>query len=202
MTFTEAAAHVLRLVGKPLHYKEITDVAIERDLLSHVGKSPEVTMGARLAAVVKKDPKDNPLVRVKPGVFALRDWDQTVIESGLADRTPALERIAKLGVGADEEAVAAEAGGPDAGAFPRGGQRAGGDGRFEPGSIPGEQRGEEATQHDELRPEDVDGVAERAAEYHLLAGQFGMHCRVGRRQDGRFEVGFVGGAAAEDGQQP
>jgi hypothetical protein len=105
MTFTEAAAHVLRLVGKPLHYKEITDVAIERDLLSHVGKSPEVTMGARLAAVVKKDPKDNPLVRVKPGVFALRDWDQSVIDSGLADRTPALERLAKLGVGAEEEAA-------------------------------------------------------------------------------------------------
>src|SRR5690606_23343473 len=110
MTFTEAAAHVLRLVGKPRHYKEITDVAIERDLLSHVGKSPEVTMGARLAAVVKKDPKDNPLVRVKPGVFALRDWDQSVIESGLADRTPALERLAKLGVGSEEEvAVASEA---------------------------------------------------------------------------------------------
>jgi hypothetical protein len=110
MTFTEAAAHVLRLVGKPLHYKEITDVAIERDLLSHVGKSPEVTMGARLAAVVKKDPKDNPLVRVKPGVFALRDWDQSVIESGLADRTPALERLAKLGVGSEEEvAVVSEA---------------------------------------------------------------------------------------------
>jgi hypothetical protein len=110
MTFTEAAAHVLRLVGKPLHYKEITDVAIERDLLSHVGKSPEVTMGARLAAVVKKDPKDNPLVRVKPGVFALRDWDQSVIESGLADRTPALERLAKLGVGSEEEAaIASEA---------------------------------------------------------------------------------------------
>jgi hypothetical protein len=106
MTFTEAAAHVLRLVGKPLHYKEITDVAIERDLLSHVGKSPEVTMGARLAAVVKKDPKDNPLVRVKPGVFALRDWDQTVIDSGLADRTPALERLAKLGVGSEEETSA------------------------------------------------------------------------------------------------
>src|SRR3954468_12859177 len=104
MTFTEAAAHVLRLVGKPLHYKEITDVAIERDLLSHVGKSPEVTMGARLAAVVKKDPKDNPLVRVKPGVFALRDWDQGVIDSGLADRTPALERLAKLDVNREDGA--------------------------------------------------------------------------------------------------
>ena len=96
MTFTEAAAHVLRLVGKPLHYKEITDVAIEKDLLSHVGKSPEVTMGARLAAVVKKDQKDSPLIRVKPGVFALRDWDQAMIDAGLSDRTPALERLANL----------------------------------------------------------------------------------------------------------
>src|SRR4051812_33098909 len=112
MTFTEAAAHVLRLVGKPLHYKEITDVAIERDLLSHVGKSPEVTMGARLAAVVKKDPKDNPLVRVKPGVFALRDWDQAVIDSGLADRTPALERLAKLETSKPEGAASVESAGP------------------------------------------------------------------------------------------
>jgi restriction endonuclease Mrr len=99
MTFTEAAAQVLRLVGKPLHYKEITDVAIEKNLLSHVGKSPEVTMGARLAALVKKGDKENPLVRVKPGVFALREWDTSTIEKGLADRTPALERIAANGGG-------------------------------------------------------------------------------------------------------
>ncbi|MCA9631869.1 MAG: restriction endonuclease [Myxococcales bacterium] len=95
MTFTEAAAQVLRLVGKPLHYKEITDVAIEKNLLSHVGKSPEVTMGARLAAVVKKEDESTPLVRVKPGVFALRDWDQATIDRGLADRTPALEYLSK-----------------------------------------------------------------------------------------------------------
>ena len=123
MTFTEAAAQVLRLVGKPLHYKEITDVAIEKNLLSHVGKSPEVTMGARLAALVKKAEKDNPLVRVKPGVFALREWDDKAIKAGLADRTPALQLLADNGseegadqqeakpgeeVSADAEAVEAE----------------------------------------------------------------------------------------------
>src|SRR5450432_3878349 len=75
MTFTEAAAEVLRVAGKPLHYKEITELAIEQNLLSHVGKSPEVTMGARLAALLKKEDKTNPIVRVKPGVFALREWD-------------------------------------------------------------------------------------------------------------------------------
>lgn len=74
MTFTEAAAEVLRIAGKPLHYKEITELAIEKNLLSHVGKSPEVTMGARLAALLKKEDKTNPIVRVKPGVFALREW--------------------------------------------------------------------------------------------------------------------------------
>lgn len=83
MTFTDAAAEVLRLVGKPLHYKEITDIAIEKNLLSHVGKSPEVTMGARLAATLKKDSSENPLVRVKPGVFALREWDEKTIKAGL-----------------------------------------------------------------------------------------------------------------------
>src|SRR5262245_11490458 len=83
MTFTDAAAEVLRLVGKPLHYKEITDIAIEKNLLSHVGKSPDVTMGARLAATLKKDSSENPLVRVKPGVFALREWDEKTIKAGL-----------------------------------------------------------------------------------------------------------------------
>ncbi len=88
MTFTEAAAEVLRLVGRPLHYKEITDLAIEKNLLSHVGKSPEVTMGARLAALLKKSSKDNPLVRVKPGVFALREWDDATIKAGMNEKTP------------------------------------------------------------------------------------------------------------------
>jgi hypothetical protein len=74
MTFTEAAAEVLRIAGKPLHFKDITQLAIERNLLSHVGKTPDVTMGARLSLQIKKEP-DGAIVRVKPGVFALREWE-------------------------------------------------------------------------------------------------------------------------------
>ncbi len=106
MTFTDAAAEVLRLVGRPLHYKEITDIAIEKNLLSHVGKSPEVTMGARLAATLKKDTPDNPLVRVKPGVFALREWDEKTIKGGDArkGRRGGRQEPAR-GRGADEQAA-------------------------------------------------------------------------------------------------
>ncbi len=62
-------------------------------------------MGARLAALVKKGDKENPLVRIKPGVFALREWDPAMIEKGLADRTPALERLAAQGFSGEPEVV-------------------------------------------------------------------------------------------------
>jgi hypothetical protein len=102
MTFTEAAAEVLRMAGKPLHYKEITELAIEKNLLSHVGKSPEVTMGARLAALLKKEDKTNPIVRVKPGVFALREWDGKKKKRGAADGAEEEQRNGEL---AEDEGV-------------------------------------------------------------------------------------------------
>ncbi len=81
MTFTEAAVEVLRLVGKPLHYKKITEVAIARNLLSHVGKTPEITMSSRLATMVRKDRGDAPILKVKPGVFGLRDFSAKVLKA-------------------------------------------------------------------------------------------------------------------------
>jgi hypothetical protein len=75
MTFIEAAAEVLRAAGKPMHYKEITELAIAQNLLSHVGKTPEITMSHRLTSAIKKDDKEVPIVKVKPGVFALREWE-------------------------------------------------------------------------------------------------------------------------------
>ncbi|MGH7438719.1 MAG: HTH domain-containing protein [Polyangiaceae bacterium] len=100
MTFIEAAAEVLRTAGKPLHYKEITELAIAKNLLSHVGKTPEVTMSHRLTSAIKKDDEGVPIVKVRPGVFALREWGEGKGKKGAAARH------------ADAEAAAAA---PDAG---------------------------------------------------------------------------------------
>ncbi|MCB9615458.1 MAG: restriction endonuclease [Sandaracinus sp.] len=81
MTFTEAAVEVLRLAAKPLHYKKITEIAIEKNLLSHVGKTPEITMSSRLATMVRKDRGEAPIVKVKPGVFGLREFTQEVLDA-------------------------------------------------------------------------------------------------------------------------
>src|SRR5579859_4676973 len=105
MTFIEAAAEVLRKAGKPLHYREITELAIAGNMLSHVGKTPEVTMSHRLTSAIKKDDKDVPIVKVKPGVFALREWEGKKGKRGAA-AAPAAEAP-------EEDAAAAE--GDDAG---------------------------------------------------------------------------------------
>src|SRR5690606_37657579 len=85
MTFTEAAVEVLRLVGRPLHYKKITEVANAKNLFSHVGKVPDMTMSSRLATMVKKDRGDEPIIKVKPGVFGLREFSAEVLALADAD---------------------------------------------------------------------------------------------------------------------
>jgi len=84
MTFTEAALQVLRSASEPLHYKKIVELAIARNLLSHVGRTPEVTMSSRLATLVKKDRGQSVVVKVRPGVFAIRESSMTEKEAPLA----------------------------------------------------------------------------------------------------------------------
>src|SRR4051812_26082098 len=70
MTFLEAALDILKREGRPLHFKELTERAMTKKLLTFVGRTPEVTMQTQLTAAVKKAP-GSPFVRVKPGVFGL-----------------------------------------------------------------------------------------------------------------------------------
>ena len=79
MTFTEAALEILKREGKPLHFKELTERAMTKKLLTFVGRTPEVTMQTQLTAAVKKAP-GNPFVRVKPGVFGLLRYPELTPE--------------------------------------------------------------------------------------------------------------------------
>src|SRR4051812_11048725 len=79
MTFLEAALEILKRERKPLHYKELTERAMEKKLLTFVGRTPEVTMQTQLTNAVKKAP-GAPFVRVKPGVFGLLRYPEAPLE--------------------------------------------------------------------------------------------------------------------------
>lgn len=73
MTFYEAALRVLEEAKRPLTHNEITKLSVDRGLLSHVGKTPEVTMLSRLAAMAKR-PRDRKVMVTAKDTFALSDW--------------------------------------------------------------------------------------------------------------------------------
>jgi len=87
MTFLEAALEILRHEGKPLHYKELTETALGKKLLTFVGRTPEVTMQTQLTAAVKKAP-GNPFVRVKPGIFGLLRYPEVTAAERAAPQFP------------------------------------------------------------------------------------------------------------------
>lgn len=90
MTFTEAAVEVLRRAGKPLHFKDIASEAINAGLLSHVGQTPEATMGSRLLAMARRE-HDRRVVATDTGVFALVEWNLPVasqVDSSLGEPQP------------------------------------------------------------------------------------------------------------------
>ncbi len=73
MTFYEAALRILESEGRPLHFLEITEKSIAQNLLSHVGKTPEMTMLSRLAAMARRT-RDRKVIVTAKDTFALADW--------------------------------------------------------------------------------------------------------------------------------
>ena len=67
----KAAREVLQEVGRPLHYGDITELALESGYLASSGRTPQNTMRARLSVDVR-DKSETPFVQTAPGVYGLK----------------------------------------------------------------------------------------------------------------------------------
>ena len=71
MDFKAAAREVFEEVGHPLHYTDITEIALQSGYLQSAGRTPHNTMRARLSVDVRDNPA-TPFVQVAPGVYGLK----------------------------------------------------------------------------------------------------------------------------------
>ncbi|MFN8382082.1 MAG: DUF2034 domain-containing protein [Anaerolineales bacterium] len=76
--FKDAAEEILRQAGKPLHYNEITNVALKKGMLETTGQTPHATMGALLYTDTLRD--DSRFQREGKGIFALKEKLPTGLE--------------------------------------------------------------------------------------------------------------------------
>ncbi len=73
MDFKSAAKEVLAEVGHPLHYSDITEVALADGYIESAGSTPQNTMRARLSVDVRDNP-ETPFSQTAPGVYGLKEW--------------------------------------------------------------------------------------------------------------------------------
>jgi len=69
--FKTAARKVLEEVGHPLHYTDITEIALQSGYLQSAGQTPQNTMRARLSVDVRDNPA-TPFTQTAPGVYELK----------------------------------------------------------------------------------------------------------------------------------
>ncbi len=74
MDFKAAAREVLGEVGHPLHYTDITEIALQSGYLKSAGRTPQNTMRARLSVDLRDNP-DTHFVQTAPGVYGLKQPD-------------------------------------------------------------------------------------------------------------------------------
>lgn len=70
--FKQSARTILNLAGKPLHYKEITNRAIQQGLLQSAGKTPWATMNAQISMDIVTNGNSSQFYRAQPGYFGLK----------------------------------------------------------------------------------------------------------------------------------
>ncbi|MBN1643176.1 MAG: restriction endonuclease [Anaerolineae bacterium] len=77
MTFLEAAYEILREAGEPIHFREITERALQRGLVHTDGKTPAASLNAVITLDIKraKDAgEQSRFVRAGRGMIGLREW--------------------------------------------------------------------------------------------------------------------------------
>ncbi|MBI5414475.1 hypothetical protein HZA38_03080 [Candidatus Peregrinibacteria bacterium] len=80
-TFKQSAIEVLKKTKKPLHYNEITRLALELGLLETEGSTPEGTMNAQIAMDIKNKCAGSDFLRTAPGTFSLNPHKKEIKEN-------------------------------------------------------------------------------------------------------------------------
>jgi len=91
-SFKDIAYQILKEVGKPLHSKEITKIALDRGWLKTAGKTPEATMNAQLVVDINSKKEKSRFTKTSPSTFGLNP-----------DISPAISGEAKTRVEAKAE---------------------------------------------------------------------------------------------------
>lgn len=94
-SFKDIAYQILEEAGKPLHSKEITKIALERDWLKTAGKTPEATMNAQLVIDINNKKGKSRFIKTAPSTFGLNPGYKIVAETRVEKKIEKIYKVSK-----------------------------------------------------------------------------------------------------------
>src|SRR3989344_6797421 len=80
-TFKQSAIEILKKAKTPLHYAEITRLALESGILETEGATPEASMNAQITVDIKTKVEGSDFIKTAPGTFALNPNKKEIKET-------------------------------------------------------------------------------------------------------------------------
>jgi hypothetical protein len=99
--FKKAAMTILGQAGGQLHYREITQKALDQKLIVSEGRTPWATMNAELSTDIITNGEKSVFVRADPGFYALRTLQISVDDHVTAKAILGKARIVHHEINAD-----------------------------------------------------------------------------------------------------
>ena len=84
-TFKGIAYEILKEAKKPLHTKEITEIAIKNEWLKTAGLTPEATMNAQLIVDINKKGEKSLFKKIGPSLFTVNENIKTINKNELTE---------------------------------------------------------------------------------------------------------------------
>lgn len=79
--FKQSAIEILKKAKEPLHYADITRLALESGILETEGATPDASMNAQISVDIKRKKEASDFIRIKPGIFTLNPNKKEIKET-------------------------------------------------------------------------------------------------------------------------
>ncbi len=102
-SYKDLAYEILKEVKKPLHSKELTDIALKRGWLKTAGKTPEATMNAVILVDINSKKEKSRFIKTGPSTYALNSLVPIAPNAIVEAEEKKEEKIFKIAAGISEK---------------------------------------------------------------------------------------------------
>jgi len=98
LNWRDAIIKVLESAAQPMHYSDVAQLIIDRDIRKSVGATPASTVAATISTSLANEGVASPFIRVERGVYGLKSMESAASISGVVSEDEATADAREMGL--------------------------------------------------------------------------------------------------------